>query len=208
MDAILSLGIGYCIGCISPSAWLSKRKNVNLKQEGTKNLGATNTAIVLGRAAGVFVMFFDILKSYLSAKLARALFPQLAAAGMIACLGVIVGHCYPITMHFQGGKGLAAFGGMVLSCRLWFFPAIVLPGLVLMAIFNTGAAMPFLASIMFPFLVAFSDGSWQEILLAAITGCFILFMHRDNLKRAREKNDVVPFSVFLKNILFKKKDAD
>ena len=205
MEAILSLGMGYCIGCISPAAWLGKKKNVDLKQEGTKNLGATNTAIVLGRAAGVFVMCFDILKSYLSAKLAKLLFPHLAAAGLIACLGAIIGHCYPITMHFQGGKGLAAFGGMVLSYRLWFFPVIVLPGLVLMAIFNTGAAMPFLATLLFPLLIAFSDGCWQEILVAVIAGAFILFMHRDNLKRAREKNDVVPFSEFLKNTLFKKK---
>ena len=205
MQAILSLGMGYCIGCLSPAAWIGKKKHVDLKKEGTKNLGATNTAIVLGRGAGIFVMFFDILKSYLSAKLAKVLFPHLIAAGLIACLGVIIGHCYPVTMHFQGGKGLAAFGGMVLSYKLWFFPVIVLPGLVLMAIFNTGAAMPFLASLMFPCLIALTNGTWQEILTAAITACFILFMHRDNLKRAREKNDVVSLSDFLKNTLFKKK---
>lgn len=204
MSAILSLGMGYLVGCISPAAWISKKKHVDLKKEGTKNLGATNTAIVLGRKAGIFVMFFDILKSYLSARIARVLFPQLVAAGLIACFGVILGHCFPVTMHFQGGKGLAAFGGMVLSYRLWFFPVIVVPGLILMAIFNTGAAMPFLASIMFPFLIALTEGSWQEILVAVITGCFILFMHRDNLKRAKEKNDVVPFSDFLKNTLFQK----
>lgn len=206
MEAILSFGMGYCIGCISPAAWIGKKKNVDLKQEGTKNLGATNTAIVLGRSAGIFVMLFDILKSYLSAKLAKVLFPHLVAAGLIACLGVIVGHCFPATMHFQGGKGLAAFGGMVLSYKAWFFPAIVLPGLVLMAIFNTGACMPFLASILFPCLIAWQNGCWQEILVAMLTGCFILFMHRDNLKRAKEKNDVVPFSTFLKNTLFQKKE--
>lgn len=205
MDAILSLGMGYCIGCISPAAWIGKKKNVDLKQEGTKNLGATNAAVVLGRAAGIFVMIFDILKSYLSAKVAKLLFPHLAAAGLIACLGVIIGHCYPVTMHFQGGKGLAAFGGMVLSYRIWFFPVIVLPGLVLMSIFNTGAAMPFLATLMFPFLIAFTNGCWQEILVAVIAGLFILYMHRDNLKRAKQKNDVVSFRDFLNNTLFKNK---
>ena len=205
MSAILSLGMGYLIGCISPAAWISKKKHVDLKKEGTKNLGATNTAIVLGRKAGIFVMLFDILKSYFSARIARILFPHLAAAGLIACFGVILGHCFPVTMNFQGGKGLAAFGGMVLSYKPWFFPAIVLPGLVLMAMFNTGAAMPFLASIMFPCLIALTRGSWQEIAMAAITGCFILFMHRDNLKRAVEKRDVVSLSEFLKNTLFKKK---
>ena len=70
MEAIISLALGYLIGCISPAAWISKKKHINLKEEGTKNLGATNTAIVMGRAAGIFVMVFDIAKSFLSAKIA------------------------------------------------------------------------------------------------------------------------------------------
>lgn len=205
MQAILSLGMGYFIGCISPAAWISKKKNVDLKKEGTKNLGATNTAIVLGRNAGIFVMLFDILKSYLAAKLAKILFPQLVAAGLIACLGVIVGHCYPVTMGFEGGKGLAAFGGMVLSYKAWFFPAIVLPVLVLIAIFDTGACMPFFASLLFPCLIAINNGLWQEILVAALAGAFLLFMHRDNFKLAKEKNDFIGFQDFLRKILFRKK---
>ena len=47
MNMIVILLIGYLIGCISPAALLAKIKNVDLKQEGTKNLGATNTALVL-----------------------------------------------------------------------------------------------------------------------------------------------------------------
>ncbi len=203
MEALLSLSIGYCIGCISPAAWVSKRHHVDLKQEGTKNLGATNTMILLGRSAGFFVMFLDILKSYLSARVAKVLFPHLVAAGLIACLGAIIGHCYPLTMHFQGGKGLAAFGGMILSYSIRFVPLILLPGLTLMVLLDTGVAVPFVASLMFPFLVAFSDGAWQEILVAALTGCLILYTHRDNLKRAMEKNDVIQVTTFLREILFK-----
>ena len=56
MTAIMSLGLGYCIGCINPAAWIAKMKHVNLKEEGTKNLGATNTAIVMGKHAGFFVL--------------------------------------------------------------------------------------------------------------------------------------------------------
>ena len=117
MKAILALGMGYCVGCVSPAAFVSKKKNVDLKAEGTKNLGATNTALVLGRYAGYFVLFFDVLKSFVSYKLARILFPHLRLAGLIAGIGVILGHCFPATMNFQGGKGLASFGGLVLSPR-------------------------------------------------------------------------------------------
>ncbi len=204
MEAILSFGMGYIIGCISPASWVGKRHNVNLKQEGTGNLGATNTMVVLGRSAGFFVMFLDVLKSYLSARVARALFPQLLAAGLIACLGVILGHCYPLTLHFQGGKGLAAFGGMILSYKLWFVPMIALPGLAMILLLDTGVAMPVVASVLFPILIMIaSDGLWQEALVAALAGCLILFTHRENIQLALKKEDVIRTRDFLKNILFK-----
>ena len=105
----MSLGLGYLAGCINPAAWISQKKHVNLKEEGTGNLGATNTAYVMGKKAGYFVLFFDVLKSYFSFKIAEWLFPKLLIAGILASIGCILGHCFPVTMHFQGCKGLAAF---------------------------------------------------------------------------------------------------
>lgn len=205
MEAIFSLGLGYLIGSVSPAALLGKLKNVNLKEEGTKNLGATNTALVLGRASGIFVMIFDIFKSFLASKFARFLFPQLAIAGMIACIGAIIGHCFPLFLHFQGGKGLAAFGGMVLAYKPWFFAAIVIPGVILMTILNTGVAVPMLASIMFPTMVFFCRHSIPETLCAVIASIIIVIMHWSNLKKAIANKDVISTRNFFKHILFKKK---
>lgn len=206
MHAIISLGFGYLIGCISPAALLSKLKNVDLKKEGTKNLGATNTAIVLGRGSGIFVMLFDIFKSFFAARIAKILFPQLAIAGMIASFGVIFGHCFPVFLNFQGGKGLAAFGGMVLEYNPWFFLIIVIPGVVLMILLNTGVAVPVLASVMFPVLIWLWHGSLPEILCAAIAGGFIFVMHWTNLQKAIHNRDVISTKNFFRNILFKKRD--
>lgn len=200
MQAILSFGLGYLIGCISPAAWISKRHNVNLKEEGTGNLGATNTALVLGKAAGIFVMVFDMAKSFFSYKLARLLFPQLAIAGLLACIGVILGHCFPIFMHFQGGKGLAAFGGMIMAYNLKVFFTILIPGLILMAILDTGVAMPVLASIMFPIIVYRRSASISLCLTAVLASVIILFVHRDNLKRALKGNDVVGVRDFFRKV--------
>ena len=200
MQAILSLGMGYLIGCISPAAWIGKRHNVNLKEEGTGNLGATNTALVLGKAAGIFVMVFDMAKSFFSYKLARLLFPQLVIAGLLACIGVILGHCFPVFMNFQGGKGLAAFGGMILAYNLKVFFTILIPGLILMAIFDTGVAMPVLAGIMFPIIVYCRSASLAMLITAAAASALILYVHRDNLKRALEGNDVVGVRDFFRKV--------
>ena len=200
MKIIAILMIGYLIGCIHPAAVLAKVRNVDLKKEGTHNLGATNTALVLGKASGIFVMVFDILKSILSAKLCQMLFPHISYAGMVACIGCILGHCFPVFLHFRGGKGLAAFGGMVLAYNPWFFVMIVIPGVILMIILNTGVAVPMLACVMFPVLVACSHGSVAEISLSVIACILIAWMHRDNLKKAMAKADVVSTRDFFKRM--------
>ncbi len=179
---------------------------MDLKQEGTKNLGATNTALVLGRGSGLFVMLVDILKSILSAKLSQMLFPQISFAGMVACIGCILGHCFPVFLHFRGGKGLAAFGGMVLAYNPWFFVMILIPGVVLMVILNTGVAVPMLACVMFPILVVCYHGSVMEIGLSVIACFFIAWMHRDNLRNALAGTDVISTKNFFKK-MFRRKDS-
>lgn len=205
MSAILSLGIGYLIGCISPAAWISKKKHVNLKEEGTKNLGATNTALVLGKGAGIFVMCFDIFKSFFSYKLAKVLFPHLVIAGILACIGCILGHCFPFTMGFQGGKGLASFGGLILAYNPKFFLIIVTFGIILMAILNTGVAAPILGTILFPILVYLDHHDWMETIAVLISSVIIFIMHWDNLQLAKKRMDVVNFTSFMKTVFGKKK---
>lgn len=205
MEAILSLGLGYLIGCVSPAAWISKKKNVNLKEEGTGNLGATNTAIVLGRGAGIFVMIFDIAKSYFSARIARMLFPQLLVAGLLACIGTIVGHCFPVFMNFEGGKGLAAYGGMILFYKPWFFAAIVIPAIGLMILLDTGVAAPIFATVMFPVLTYAYSHNLADTVCVIVASIIIFIMHWNNLKKARADQDVMKTNDFCKKILFKQK---
>lgn len=204
MNAILSLGIGYLIGCISPSAWLSKKKNVDLTKEGTKNLGATNTALVMGKKAGIFVMLFDILKSFCSYKLARYLFPQLAIAGILACIGAILGHCFPFTMGFHGGKGLAAFGGLILAYKPWMFLLIITVGIVLMFLLNTGVAAPMMACVVFPVLVFLDSHSWVDTIAVVAACAIIASTHWSNLRRAFDDNDVVKTDEFFSKVFGRK----
>lgn len=205
MSAIVNLGIGYLIGCISPAAWISKKKNVDLKNEGTKNLGATNTALVLGKKAGYFVLVFDMLKSIFSYKLARVLFPHLAAAGIIACIGVILGHCFPMTMNFQGGKGLAAFGGLVLAHDPLLFAVLLSLGIVIALILNYGVYLAVSAALLFPILNYARSGDTASSVLAAVASGIIIVMHWGNLHRAVTHEDPIRTRDGLKKIFGKKK---
>ena len=204
MTAIVSLGLGYIVGCINPAMVISKAKHVNLKEEGTGNLGATNTAYVLGRKAGIFVMIFDILKSFLSYKLAKWLFPKLLIAGILASIGCILGHCFPVFMHFSGGKGLAAFGGLILAYSPWMFAIIVSTGVALMFLCNTGVVAPFMGCIAFPVMVYYAGHDTLETLAVLAASAIIFSTHLSNFKMARKKEDVVNTRDFVKKVFGKR----
>jgi len=204
MHTLASLVIGYFIGCIHPAKLVAKRHDVNLKESGTGNLGATNTALVLGRKAGYFVLFFDMLKSFFSYKLAKILFPHLAAAGIIACIGVILGHAFPVFLHFQGGKGLAAFGGLVLAHDPLLFVILLTLGIIMAFLLNYGVYLAVTATVLFPFLSYFRSGSPAILWSAASASGLVLALHGGNLRRAITGEDPIHTRDGLKKIFGKR----
>ena len=204
MKALLSLILGYFIGNFNTAALVGKRKHVDLKQEGTGNLGATNTTLVLGWKSGVTVMVFDILKSFFSGKLAQFLFPQLRIAGMLACIGAMLGHCFPVLLHFKGGKGLAAFGGLVLCCRPLFVPIMLFSALGLMFAVDCGVAFPLFVGLIFPVLVLLFHGTAAEVLTAAAAGLLLCALHIGNVKKAMADDESMHVREPLRKLLCRK----
>lgn len=190
MGNMICLLLGYLIGSLSPAAVLSRLKNKNLREHGTGNLGATNTMLVFGKSYGVFVMAFDIAKAILASRLARRLFPHLYFAGLLAGCGAVIGHIFPLYLKFQGGKGLAAFGGMVLSYDPMIFLILLTIGLVLMFVYNYGVILPVSAAVLFPFLAAARSGSVGVFVITAGIDLLIIAKHRTNMEKAREGDAV------------------
>lgn len=191
MGYLFSIIIGYLVGCFSPAKILSSRRDVDLKEEGTTNLGATNTAIVLGFGSGLIVMVLDMLKAVAAYHLCTGLFPEADGAGMLAGAACIVGHCFPVFLKFRGGKGLASFGGMVLAFSPKVFLTILIPAVALMAILNTGVVVPFFAGVTFPVLIWLKGGTVRQIIIAVAAGTFLMGMHIGNLKKVLAGKDYV-----------------
>ena len=207
MEVFVSLCLGYVMGCLNPAAWVGRRNHINLKEAGTGNLGATNTTMVLGRKAGVFVLLFDVSKSFLAARLARWIFPQLAVSGMLASIGVILGHCFPVTLHFSGGKGLAAFGGMMLAYNPIVFVIVVLSGIGIMVLLDIGVAAPLLGTVMFPLLAYVFSHDIPTTVCAVIASVIILYTHLDNVNKTRAHSDMKVRNYF-RNVLFRRKKEE
>lgn len=203
MELLSSAVIGYGLGCLSPAALISKLKNIDLRTKGTKNLGGSNTMLVIGRAWGILVMLLDILKAYFAVKIAKWLFPQVTIAQLVAGLFAVIGHVFPFYLGFKGGKGLAAFGGLILAFDPWIFLNLLVVGLILMFATNASVAVPLSAGTLFPILVGFKYKSILYTGLCAASGLLIVVKHWGNLKRIRAGKDL-DIRSFFKNGLKQK----
>lgn len=203
MAYAVSLVMGYLLGALSPAALIGKWKKQDLRQTGTKNLGASNTMLTFGKALGALVMVFDIFKSFLACKLAKLLFPAAAYVALVAGLAAILGHIFPFYLGFRGGKGLAAFGGMVLAYDPWMFLGLLALGCILMWIFNYSAVMPMSAGTLFPILAGLTSMDIRVFLLALAAGVLVIVKHASNLTKGRQGKDL-DIRGFMRNWLGKK----
>lgn len=115
MEYVLVILMSYLLGTSSMSYYLAKINKVDIRNKGSKNLGASNAMILMGWKAGIIVAVHDAGKALLAVILARVLFPELAFAPEIAGVASVFGHCFPFYLGFKGGKGLASYVGMSLA---------------------------------------------------------------------------------------------
>lgn len=203
MKIALTVIIGYLLGSLSPAALLGKIKKQDMRSAGTKNLGASNALILLGKGSGIIVMVLDILKGFIAYRVGQALCPSLIWAGFLGGIFAIIGHIYPFYLKFKGGKGLATYGGIVLGFSPLMFLMLLLITLVLIIIINHSAAMPFTAALVFPVLVYYKTQSICLALLALLSGVIIMITHFSNLKKAFNGQDMKIRDIIRKHILKK-----
>ncbi len=182
MKVTLLLIFGYLLGSLSPAALVSKIKRKNLRKNGTGNLGATNVMLNFGKKYGALVMLLDIAKAFVTVKLAAFFFPADTIIPLLAGTAVVAGHVYPFYMKFKGGKGLAAFGGLILAYDTTIFLILLVIGLALMLILNYGVVLPVSASILFPISTGLRYNSLTVALTASIVSIIIVIAHIANIE--------------------------
>ena len=122
--------IGYALGLIQTAYIVGKCKGVDIRNYGSGNSGTTNALRVLGTKAGLIVFAGDMLKAIITTLIIRFTFAQMYPDLRFLLIlyggaGGILAHDFPFYMHFKGGKGIAATGGMILAFHgSFFFPGL------------------------------------------------------------------------------------
>jgi glycerol-3-phosphate acyltransferase PlsY len=124
MTEFLLIVLAYLIGSIPTAIWVSRNFfNIDIRDYGSGNAGATNTFRVLGPKWGSFVMMVDVLKGVVATSL-YILLPYYLTdewdrTNLMIGLGLasVVGHIFPIWANFKGGKGVATLLGMAVAIQ-------------------------------------------------------------------------------------------
>jgi len=192
MNELLLIVLAYLIGSIPTSVWVSQHFfDIDIRDYGSGNAGATNTYRILGPKWGTLVMIADMLKGILAVKLALLL-PEYADSetnlqNLQTGLGLaaVIGHIFPIWADFRGGKGVATLFGLVLGISPW--TALGCVGIFVIVLYLTRfvSLSSILASIAFPIfiLVIFNVDNPAYRVFAIAIALMVLLTHQKNIGR-------------------------
>ena len=186
MDSILCGMMGYLLGSINPAYIFGRLRGFDIRRRGSGNAGATNVTLVMGKAAGLLCALLDIFKSFFAYKLARLLFPTTIFAGILAGCACILGHIFPVFMHFAGGKGLACIGGLILAYDAKLFLVLLLMEIALALLVNYICVMALSIVLIFPVIYAAQTGDLVGTLLLVSLIPVVYYKHFSNIKRIFE----------------------
>ena len=174
--------LAYVVGSIPFGVVVGKVfYGVDVRQHGSGNVGTTNVFRVLGKKAGIAVMICDILKGYIPAAIAAALFHPWFAIFIAAA--PVVGHIYSIFLKGRGGKGIATGAGVVLALVPLAFAIIFTTWLVLIVLTRYVSVASLVAALMVPVLtIAFGEPLPYEI-AGVLVAILVWWAHRGNIQR-------------------------
>lgn len=206
MYFLIASVIGYLFGCLHGSQLVGKYKNVDIKKAGVKNAGASNTTILLGWKYGILVALIDIFKATLATLLVLFIVTEGGITGdlrhllvYITVFFVIMGHNYPITMKFSGGKGTASLVGALIAID-WRI-ALIGIGILLIFTFATDYLVIGVLCMYISFLVTtYLYFGIEPALIVIVLSCLSILKHLENYKRILTKEETKLSSMFKKKV--------
>lgn len=192
---LLSALAGYVSGATPFGYFAGRLKGIDIREHGSKNIGATNVVRVCGKGIGIPVFILDVLKGWLPAWLVLKWFASHGAsvelstiASIVTGIAAVLGHNYTFWLKGRGGKGIATSTGALLAVApvavgiglvVWYL-TLKLTQYVSVASMVAALAIPITMSVMM-----LRSGSWNFILLGfGVVLCVLAIVrHKANIER-------------------------
>lgn len=198
----------YLLGSI-PFSYLVVRllKGADIRELGSRNVGATNVARTFGKAPGIVALILDLAKGWAAIALARWIVSQphwpfagaahggplqsrefwIALAGLIA----VVGHMFPVWLGFHGGKGVATATGVFLALDPVVIAAALLVFLIVLATTRFVSLASILSAASVPLFFRFLavDAPFWRIVVSIAIAILVIAKHHSNIARLTQGSE-------------------
>ncbi len=195
---ISALVCAYLLGSIPSAVWIGKiLYNLDVREFGSGNSGATNAFRVLGKKAGIAVLLIDVLKGWSAVNIAYifdvSLFSQSYLMNFKLSLGVasLLGHIFPVYAGFRGGKGIATLLGLMIAIH----PKAAIAALIVFLIVFLATRFVSLGSICaalsFPLILLFiyHETVSSLIIFSLFISILTLITHQKNIERLLKREE-------------------
>ncbi|QEA48155.1 glycerol-3-phosphate 1-O-acyltransferase PlsY [Leuconostoc lactis] len=191
-STILMFVCAYFLGSLLPGYWIGLIfYHKDIRDEGSGNIGTTNSFRVLGPVAGTVTLVLDLLKGT-----AAGLLPHLFHSSinpMLVGIAAIIGHTFSIWIKFKGGKAVATSAGVLLAYNPQFF-ILVSAVFIIMLLLTSMVSLSSMVGFSFALITSFFYHDLILTLVAAALTCFVFYRHRSNIQRIKNGTEsLVPF---------------
>lgn len=198
MERLACIAIGYVCGLFQTAYILGKIYHIDIRKQGSGNLGSTNVLRTLGKKAGALNLLCDCLKCIAAILAARAAFGNsygdiMPLLSLYAAAGCILGHNFPFYLKFKGGKGVAASVGLIIAFdwRIFIICAIVFFGLFFLTHYVSLCSVSAYLAAFISMIVFGQKGSYymdqpHTAELYAVMGALTVlafYRHKKNIRR-------------------------
>ena len=176
----------YLLGSIPFGLILTKIfLNEDIRKIGSGNIGATNVLRAGKKTLGAFTLLFDGMKAYVAVAIAYKYFSDYIFLSALLCL---LGHIFPVWLRFNGGKGVAAFLGVLFAISINFGVIFILSWSLICYLTKYSSLSSLISTgIIFSYSIYLQNT--PEIIFFFITLVILVYTHRENIVRLKSKTE-------------------
>ncbi len=191
--SIALIVLAYVIGSIPFGLIIGKVfYRADIREHGSKNIGATNAYRTLGLVAGISVLLADFLKGFVPVLLAKSIVrPDLIPlVGVLTGIAAIAGHSYSIFLRFSGGKSISTAAGFIFALWPVVLISLLLIWIVIVAVTRYVSVASIVVAVMLPILVTIIYPRTEYTILTIIVAILLVYRHRSNIARLLAGNEL------------------
>jgi len=181
--------VAYLIGSIPNGLIIGKSFwQIDLREHGSKNIGATNAYRTLGAKAAALIFIMDLLKGIIGVWLGSYMIGT-PLAMILGGIAAIIGHNWSAFLKFTGGKGVATGLGVIAMLMPQVTIIVFVTWLVIVYVTKYVSLASIIAAMMVPICSYFFNEPLEYLCFSILAAVFVIYRHKSNVQRLINGNE-------------------